>query len=180
MPSLFRGDETTKLCMRCGESKDKSQFYERVKNSGRYKSSCKSCDSIEFKKKYRAKPFSSLTKEQKALHIEHTKKWRAENPDKRHKQERSRHLLQTYGIVQKEYDDMLYSQQGCCKLCGKKLIRESVKRYFSVDHNHSTGIVRGILCYNCNSGLGLFKDNPHLLERAKEYVNTDGFRRKEV
>jgi hypothetical protein len=58
---------------------------------------------------------------------------------------------------------MLKEQKGVCVICR----REPAKH---VDHDHATGAVRALLCFNCNGGLGQFKDNPHLLHAAAYYV----------
>lgn len=79
---------------------------------------------------------------------------------------RNGHLVRKYGITADEYDRRLDEQGGGCKICGKILQRVSL----AVDHNHKTGKVRGILCENCNRGLGMFKDDPNLLRSAIEYL----------
>lgn len=56
-------------------------------------------------------------------------------------------------------------QEGRCAIC-------ETKSKLVLDHNHITGEVRGMLCNNCNIGLGLFKDNPEILVRASHYIET--------
>lgn len=72
---------------------------------------------------------------------------------------------------------MLVKQQNRCFICDMKFTKvERGKRMFNipyVDHCHTTGKVRGILCGNCNTGLGHFKDSPMLLQRAIEYLCED-------
>ncbi len=81
---------------------------------------------------------------------------------------KERRLLRTYGISIKEFTAMQVEQGGLCKMgCGKI--------GSSVDHSHSSGKIRGLLCSNCNTGLGLFNDNPELLRKAAEYVEKEGF-----
>lgn len=70
-----------------------------------------------------------------------------------------------YGISDNTYNKMLVSQGGVCKICGMK----DTKR-LSVDHCHSTGKVRGLLCTKCNTGIGLLQDNSKLLSIAAEYL----------
>jgi len=55
-----------------------------------------------------------------------------------------------------------------CAICG--ITEEETKKSFCVDHDHKTGKVRGLLCNNCNHGLGLFKDNTLFLARAINYL----------
>lgn len=58
----------------------------------------------------------------------------------------------------------------CCEICG----RQPGKKGIALDHNHANGKFRGWLCGGCNSGIGLFADNPVWLERAAQYVRRDG------
>ena len=81
---------------------------------------------------------------------------------------KERYLQRTYGISINEFTLMQVEQKGLCKMgCGKI--------GSNVDHSHSSGRVRGLLCSNCNTGLGLFHDNPELLRKAAEYVEKEGF-----
>ena len=76
-------------------------------------------------------------------------------------------LKRKFGIGSKEYAEMLEQQDGVCAICKKA---DSYNRRFSVDHNHATNKIRGLLCGNCNQGIGFFYDDPALLEAAAEYV----------
>ena len=77
-------------------------------------------------------------------------------------------IRRQYGITLSEYHNLIKEQGGGCYICGRK--KESDGRRLSVDHNHITNKVRGVLCYSCNKGLGLFYDNIHRLERAIMYL----------
>jgi hypothetical protein len=81
---------------------------------------------------------------------------------------KERKLIAHYGLTLLEFTAMQAEQKGLCKMnCGKLGT--------NVDHCHSTGKVRGLLCSNCNTGLGLFNDNPELLRLAAHYVEKEGF-----
>lgn len=82
-------------------------------------------------------------------------------------------LLKTkYGLSRGQYDMLLRIQHGACALC----LRPPSNIRLHVDHDHRTGIVRGLLCHRCNRGLGYIQ-NPDVLRRAMEYVCGDtGFR----
>lgn len=67
-----------------------------------------------------------------------------------------------------EYDAMLAAQGGGCAICEIKVDRNG--RRLAVDHCHDTGVVRGILCMNCNATLGRMNDDPALLRKAAEYL----------
>lgn len=70
---------------------------------------------------------------------------------------------------------MLIEQDGLCKICSKELYLFSPKKSTTahVDHDHKTGKVRGLLCQECNTGLGKFNDNVGLFYRAIEYLKNN-------
>jgi hypothetical protein len=78
-----------------------------------------------------------------------------------------------YGITIQEFDRILIEQGGVCAICGKSedMLLNGTPTRLSVDHNHSTGKVRGILCRKCNVGIGYFNDDVSLLERAYKYLS---------
>lgn len=83
-------------------------------------------------------------------------------------------LKAEFGITLAEYSTLLEKQGGVCAICGKSMtgVKEKGKQEHAlyVDHDHKTGKVRGILCNNCNFGIGHFLDNPQLLLKAAEYL----------
>lgn len=74
-----------------------------------------------------------------------------------------------YGISHDDYDEIYNAQNGKCAICSTHQSELSVR--LVVDHNHDTSEVRGLLCANCNLGLGQFKDNKSILECAIMYLN---------
>lgn len=82
---------------------------------------------------------------------------------------RAYQLKRLYGLTLTEFDELVKSQNGCCAVCENPLIIGGVNGAH-VDHNHETGTVRGILCANCNHGLGKFKDDVGSLKRAIAYL----------
>jgi hypothetical protein len=95
--------------------------------------------------------------------------WRQENKQATAAIQRRSNLKRLYGITQEEHDAMLASQGGECALCGSDS-PNSANASWAVDHCHSTGRVRGILCHPCNTALGLLKDNTDTLLRAVDYL----------
>lgn len=87
------------------------------------------------------------------------------NPDVKQRNGRAR-VLRQYGLTVAQYDQMLDSQGGVCKLCGSPPKRNRL----CVDHCHRTGNVRGLLCPFCNRMLGNWKDNPATFRRAATYL----------
>lgn len=67
-----------------------------------------------------------------------------------------------------DYEFLFISQNGKCAICGTH--QDTMERRLSVDHNHETGEVRGLLCSSCNLGLGAFLDSPALLKNAILYL----------
>ena len=82
---------------------------------------------------------------------------------------RTYHLKRRYGLTADEADTMLEEQGGLCAIC-----RTAPAAH--VDHDHETGAVRALLCFNCNGGLGQFRDDPGLLHLAAFYLEHHGER----
>ncbi|MGL4756199.1 MAG: endonuclease VII domain-containing protein [Aeromonadaceae bacterium] len=82
-----------------------------------------------------------------------------------------------YGVTSLEYDEMLKRQGGVCAICGSATPKTNKGRggsgSFCVDHCHSTGKIRGLLCMPCNVGLGKFNDEAARLESAIRYLNQE-------
>jgi hypothetical protein len=77
-----------------------------------------------------------------------------------------------YGITQEQFTLNLMAQENKCAICNISF-SDLVRTY--VDHCHTTGKIRGIICFHCNTGLGHFKDNITLLEKARKYLNDPPF-----
>lgn len=80
--------------------------------------------------------------------------------------------LRKYGLTVEQYDAMLAAQDGRCAICRQPPAPHLSMRelLLFVDHDHTTQSVRGLLCHRCNSGLGIFYDDPRLLRRAIAYL----------
>lgn len=75
-----------------------------------------------------------------------------------------------YGLSPEQYFELFQQQEGKCKICGKEL---PAGKYLSVDHNKETGEIRGLLCPQCNTLLGMANDNTEILEAAIQYLMED-------
>jgi hypothetical protein len=80
---------------------------------------------------------------------------------------RKKDFREIYGMTLEDYDVMLAQQDGACAICRRK-----PKERLVVDHCHATGQVRGLLCAKCNTGLGLYQDNPDRLLAAIAYLES--------
>ena len=76
-----------------------------------------------------------------------------------------------YGLTDDEYSAMVVAHEGKCAICGvSPEDYEGRNKWLVLDHDHSTGLARGLLCHRCNMGLGYFKDNPEYLKSAIKYL----------
>ena len=116
----------------------------------------------------------------KAYHKEYHAKWYKEHKEKRLKQiaeyaagkpkewiqakGRKFHLKRRYNITSQEYENKLASQDYKCAICGKL-------DFLHIDHCHKTNKLRDLLCRQCNLGLGHFKDNISLIQKAIDYLH---------
>lgn len=140
---------SSKKCPCCGEVKPTTEFTKKknVEKWG-FSSHCKACRN---KKR---------------------KEYRLDNPEKYNRIKRNQNLKR-YGLTFEDQEGMLREQNYKCAICGQEifLFGSSQKLIAHVDHDHKTGKVRGLLCKECNSGLGKFRDNPEYLLSAVSYLN---------
>ena len=96
-----------------------------------------------------------------------------ESRQRLHGGSRHYHLRHRYGLGADGFDRLVAEQGGRCAICG----RPSPEH---VDHDHMSGDVRGILCFNCNGGLGQFKDDLDALSAATTYLATTSSEHREL
>jgi len=115
-----------------------------------------------------------------AIHEEYHHKYREAHKEKQHNYDAARYradpdasrngcLLNNYGITIEEYNELFIKQGGRCAICGRH--QSELRKHLFVDHEHTTGAVRGLLCNKCNFGIGYFQDNDQLLLEAAKYLN---------
>lgn len=92
------------------------------------------------------------------------------NKEKVKEQRYKSHLMKTYNITKEYYNELFEKQNGCCSICG--IHQSELKKRLFVDHDHNTGKIRGLLCHNCNVGIGFFNNNEILLLKAMKYLST--------
>ena len=97
------------------------------------------------------------------------KRWKTNNLEKYRAIQANSSLKKNYGITTQQRDEMFISQGACCAIC--KAASSGRKGHaWAVDHCHTTGRIRGILCHQCNAMLGYAKDNPKTLAAAIRYL----------
>lgn len=150
-----------KTCRKCAAIKPIHEFYARRKSTDGFSWSCKKCEGYQCAANYQ---------KQKDRYIQQHRTYYNTNKTKFKELNREGNLRQ-FGITVKEFDEMYEAQGRGCKLCGGN---NRDGRRLAVDHEHSTGIVRGLLCGECNQSLGKFKDSPDLLRKAAVYIENKG------
>lgn len=88
----------------------------------------------------------------------------------RWKDYKTKALLKRYGLTPESYIDLLTAQGGRCAICQRTDPGCSRHARLAVDHCHTTGKVRGLLCNGCNRGIGFLMDNPTILRAAADYL----------
>lgn len=140
----------TKVCNECGVEKGAADFYVVSRRSGGRKglsAACKPCHG-ERRKRARARA--------RALHGYDV--WHAKN---------------AYGVTREQYEALLAKQAGVCAICGEPP-GTGRHRGFVIDHDHATARIRGLLHRECNSAIGLLRDDPALLRAAIAYLERSG------
>jgi len=94
----------------------------------------------------------------------YAREWRKANPDK----VKNADMKKMHGITLEDYQAIKLSQDNSCAICKKH--EDEEKLALALDHCHTTGKIRGLLCSNCNKALGLFKDNKDFLKSAITYL----------
>jgi Autographiviridae endonuclease VII len=139
-------------CSKCLQDKDPSEFWKGA-------SRCKPCRKADYQD-YRAANHERLLAYSKAYRQGHREQFSVWH--------RNYRVRTTYGLTVAEYRDLCERQDNRCGICRRDFAE--LGRRPSVDHDHDTGRVRGLLCDNCNRGLGFFKENPRFLDAAKEWL----------
>ncbi len=130
-----------KFCKYCSTEQSLEQFSPHPHTKDRLNNKCKTC--VNAYNKIRWKQMTDAEKE-----ILYAKKRQNKN---RLITDRKKVLKRKYGITINDYEQMLKQQNGVCKIC--KGLDPSGRR-LAVDHCHTTGVVRGLLCPSCNTALG--------------------------
>jgi len=145
-----------KICFKCKLPKDLESEFFRCRSRGDGRGAwCKDCT------------------------VKYNKARRKADPEGTSEHSRWYFLGWKYGMTREQYERMFEAQGGCCAICripdaqanrpGKQRNSQS-SRGLCVDHDHQTGVVRGLLCNTCNRAIGYLKDSPEVLLRAMLYL----------
>lgn len=151
----YMADEL-KTCTKCQSAKPPADFY---RNGQRLRPDCKKCSNHRNAEAYRQLPEGV-----RAERAARAKRAYQHNP----RIQRDGELRRKFGISLEDFERMLEAQDFLCRLCQRPPTGRRPSLH--VDHDHATGRVRGLLCQNCNVGLGHFKDSPEILRRAIDYL----------
>lgn len=164
----------TKKCSKCEKRKARSRFYKHPRTADGLQSYCIPCHLAANE---------ASRKRNREADRQRAKRWRAANPDKVragreryleanreriNARKRAQRIIKQYDLLPDEYEALLAHQKGLCAIC-----REPGKGRWGklcIDHDHKTGKVRGLLCSDCNLGIGKLKDDVKLVRRAAAYL----------
>ena len=162
-----------KKCSKCGELKPLSSYYRAGGNSrDGLRGDCIPCNLAAKAEQHRLNPRPGR---------ERTRRWREANVEQakanqqafvasggKRMADRKSYLKRKYGMTIEQYEAMLEAQGGGCFMCGRPP-RDDISLH--VDHDHSTGQIRGILCFCCNNALADFQEDRGLLRKAAVYLD---------
>ncbi len=136
----------SKVCNTCSISHPQEFFVKSNLTKSGYRGICKTCFNAYYAKR-RIDKYDKVREYEKKFH-------------------RARRLKYAYNITEDQLHEMKVAQDGCCAICKspEKLV---------IDHCHSTGVVRGLLCNTCNIGLGHFKDEVSRMKSAIAYLEKE-------
>lgn len=144
-----RESKPSLTCLYCGT------LYDRTKYSGYCSRAC-----------YLADECSGMNRRYTSYYSRPEHKVRARNA----------HLINKYGITIHDYEVLLKKQNGVCAICGGLAYKKNGDvKTLHVDHDHTTGKVRGLLCSDCNTALGGFKDSQESLLKAIKYLKENDY-----
>lgn len=141
-----------KTCTKCDQLKTLKEFSKNKNFADGHSYQCKECSAVDHK-------------------------WRSRQPERR-RAVKNTYLKLQYGITIEQYEEMLIKQRGVCEICGlperKNHSVYKVPMDLAVDHDHTTGKVRALLCSDCNMLLGRVESRPELMSKVILYARRYG------
>lgn len=155
--------EPMKTCYNCKEHKPLDQFCKDATKKDGLKGTCKPC------LKQRSKELYDLNPEARRKATNDSRnKLRNSDPEKYRRLAKNARLKSTYGITLDQYEAMLKEQEHSCAICG--VHQGKLAKELAVDHCHTKGHVRKLLCHYCNTTLGLVKEDVEVLQNMINYL----------
>lgn len=162
-------------CSKCGESKPADREHFNTRDGSALRPDCKACQSAYlrgYRERNREVVVTAEAEYRKANRAEIAERQRSRyhslDPDERYAHNRAHAYRYKYGITIEQYEALFSAQGGACAICA----RPPGTKPLCVDHDHNTGAVRGLLCSQCNTALGVFGDNEAGLRKALDYLAT--------
>jgi len=156
-----------KYCKKCLIIKPLEEFYFHKSPRDQRTGKCKECILEEGALYQKANPEVCHKKSNKYAAKERARQLKIKN---RKLEARNSQMKLKYGITLEDYEILLKAQEGRCAICG--IHEDLLTRALAIDHCHTTGKIRGLLCNYCNPGLGSFRDSVKSLQAAIMYLQS--------
>lgn len=153
-------DALASRCVDCNKEYMKRYYKSNTGKLSEYRRENQEKINARKRERYREDP------EYRRAILDQVRETRIKHPERK----RNTALRSNYGLSLSEFNLLLASQDGGCAICGNKESGGKHNKNLHVDHDHDSGVVRGILCASCNFAIGLLKDDPELLMRAAMYL----------
>jgi transcription elongation factor Elf1 len=165
LPRIVLPLDTIWTCRRCGQQKPLKEFCKTKRARLGYLHRCKKCHCASEKARPKAAAARARARHRarEKYHSDPRERQRVLASSKKHRHKS--HLKKCYGLTPVDIQAMLRAQCWRCAICNRPF--ESAPH---VDHDHRRRVVRGLLCSSCNLGLGKFRDDPCILDRASAYL----------
>lgn len=147
----------SKICSKCNEDKPLERFTKRKISKDGYRGICKDCNNKRQNRSYRVRNGDKVIKTY--IRNEENSQLRAD---------RTRNYKESYKLTYEDVKKMHTKQNYTCAICTNKF------EWLCVDHDHDTGVIRELLCRNCNTGIGMLGDNPKIIHMAFNYLVKHG------
>lgn len=165
-----------KRCITCGEEKSEAEFYRRGPG-GDLRGQCKVCQRA-YKRDWTDRHPGASTRYEQNYEVRHPEK--AASARKRINKNAREKFIEKHGCTPHRYYahrtsgyELLFEQGWSCAIC-KAPIFSMLDRHVHIDHCHTSGLTRGVLCRDCNLMIGFAKDNVVILQNAIEYLTSTG------
>ena len=173
-----------KYCTKCGLDKPFSEFNKNRSSKDKLQAQCNACrktyrqnntDKIKIDNKkwretnidYTKAKAKTYYNQNKQMAIARANDWKNNNPERRKEIARNSHIKRKYGITIEQESQLKQLQNNKCAIC-KNELQPGFKSH--IDHCHTTGKIRAILCNTCNAMLGMAKESPEILKFALNYL----------